>query len=183
VYAGSVTGLYMLEEMGKLFIGLKAVRPGTFFRILTAGDPGFVRRTFAEMGIGEADFSVQKATSGEVLNWVSRSQVAISFRKPTFSQIAASPTKIGEYLACGIPVIVNSGIGDIAEQVNEDGTGVVIDKFEQSDYAKAIDMILDMMKQPDLADKCRAIAKERFDLSTVGGPAYRGLYKRLLDSK
>jgi glycosyltransferase involved in cell wall biosynthesis len=183
VYAGSVTGLYMLEQMGRLFLELKATCADAFFRVLTAGDPEYVRRVFNGIGISEADFSVEKIPPADILNVIGRSEVAISFRKPTFSQIAASPTKVAEYLACGIPVIVNSGIGDTTEQVNGDKTGVVVETFDRESYASAIKSIMEMKKQSDLSDRCVRAAKERFDLQTVGGPRYRRIYKRLLDSK
>lgn len=183
IYAGSVTGLYMLEEMGRLFVQLKSIRTDAFFRVLTAGDQEYVRTVFSGIGINEADYSVQKVDPADVLNLVARSDVAISFRKPTFSQIAASPTKVAEYLACGIPVICNSGIGDITEQIKGTGTGVVIDNFESASYLAAVKELLEMKKRSNLPEVCRSAAKERFDLQTVGGPRYRGLYKRLLDSE
>jgi glycosyltransferase involved in cell wall biosynthesis len=183
IYAGSVTGLYMLEEMGRLFMVLKKVRGDAFFRVLTAGDPGYVRSVFSRLEIDEADYSVQKVPPAEVLNWIRRSHAAISFRKSTFSQIAASPTKFGEYLASGIPVIVNSGIGDVGEQIEADSTGVVIDTLDRESYLKAVTRVLELCGEPGLDERCRRSAKMRFDLRGVGGKAYCRLYKKLIDSE
>ena len=38
--------------------------------------------------------------------------VGLSFIQPCFSKTGSSPTKVAEYLACGLPVVVNAGIGD-----------------------------------------------------------------------
>lgn len=182
VYAGSVTGLYLLREMVEFFRIIKEVRPNAFFRVLTAGDSAYVRKVFSEFGIDEADYTVEQVSPGDVLFRVKSSHAAISFRKPTFSQIAASPTKIGEYLSCGVPVIVNSGIGDADNQVMSDGTGVIVDSFSRNDYLKAVRDLLEMMENEALAEKCRQSAEKRFDLLGVGGPAYRRLYEKLLEN-
>jgi len=181
IYAGSVTGLYMLKEMGQLFMVLKEKRSDAFFRILTAGDPEYVRRVFSEIGLPEDSFSVQKSPPGEVFKWIARSRAAISFRKPTFSQIAASPTKIGEYLACGVPVIVNSGIGDTDDQLREDGTGVAVDRFGSEEYERAAGDILELVDKEGIEETCGRAAKQRFDLRDVGGARYAALYRKLLN--
>src|SRR5947209_6932427 len=38
VYAGSVVGLYLLEEMARFFLAVRALSPGAFFRVLTTSD-------------------------------------------------------------------------------------------------------------------------------------------------
>jgi glycosyltransferase involved in cell wall biosynthesis len=183
IYAGSVTGLYMLEEMVKLFKVLKEFRPDAFFRVLTAGDQAYVNKVFSGAGIDPGDYSVQMVPPADVLDRIGRSHAAISFRKPTFSQIAASPTKIGEYLACGVPVIVNSGIGDTDRQIEDDGAGVVIDTFGRESYEKAVGRLLGMMEGPGIAENCRRAAGTRFDLRKVGGARYAALYAKLFDRK
>lgn len=183
IYAGSVTGLYMLEEMVKLFKVLEEVRPDAFFRVLTAGDHVYVNELFSAAGINPNNYAVQKVAPAEVLNWIKRSHAAISFRKPTFSQIAASPTKIGEYLACGVPVIVNSGIGDSDKQIDKDKTGVVVEGFTPESYKKAIHELLAMIGDPGMAEKCVRTAKNRFDLKEVGGARYSAVYRKLRDQE
>ncbi len=181
IYAGSVTGLYMLEEMGVFFKVLRGRRPDAFFRILTASDPEFVYGTFRRLGINENDYEASRAAPADVLNIVSRGHLAISFRKPTFSQIAASPTKIPEYLACGLPVVVNDGVGDTTEFTEADGVGAVIREFSPEAYLRAIDHLEALMEESEaLQDRCIKSAHARFDLETVGGVRYRRIYQRLL---
>ncbi len=42
-------------------------------------------------------------------------QLGLSFVRPCPSKVSSSPTKIGEYLAAGLPVISTAGIGDVDE--------------------------------------------------------------------
>jgi glycosyltransferase involved in cell wall biosynthesis len=183
VYAGSVTGLYMLDEMGKFFVTLRERWPDAFFRILTAADPEFVYRTFSRLEIPSDDYSVAKASPDEVLNIVSRAHLAISFRKPTFSQIAASPTKVPEYLACGVPVVVNDGVGDTTEIIKADVVGTVLNEFTVEAYRAALDELVPLLDDElSTRKRCMESARRRFDLENVGGARYRALYRKILQA-
>ena len=43
--------------------------------------------------------------------------------------MASSPTKNGEYLACGLPLIINAGIGDSDALIDQWQAGVLIEEF------------------------------------------------------
>lgn len=180
IYAGSVTGLYLLREMGSFFLELKKQKSDAFFRILTASAPQIVNQTFKELGIGENDYEVAKVSPDEVPKYLKKAHLGISFRRPTFSQIATSPTKIPEYLACGLPVISNSGVGDVDNLINGEKVGVILHEFSKKDYLKALEVINDLSQQGNLREHCRDIALKYFDLDKIGGERYRRLYRRLL---
>lgn len=183
VYAGSVTGLYLLEEMGRFFLELKKTRPDAFFRILTFADPGFVERVFHSIGVTTDSYSVQRVLPSKVVSELRSSQLAISFRKPTFSQIAASPTKLPEYLAAGLPVVTNSGIGDSDEILTESGTGIIVDDFTSERLSEAAATALSFLERPNIAEVCVATAQRYFDLHSVGGARYERVYERLANAK
>jgi glycosyltransferase involved in cell wall biosynthesis len=179
IYAGSVTGLYMLEEMGRLFLELKKRKPDAFFRILTTASPDVVSETFKPLGIDSTDYLVQKVSPREVLNYLQKAHLAISFRQPTFSQIAASPTKVPEYLAAGVPVISNRGIGDTDLLIEKNRVGVLTDNFDGEDLAEAVDKSLILLNDIKLLERCLQTALENFDLKKIGGVRYLRVYERL----
>ena len=96
VYAGSVKGLYLLKEMGQFFLELKSKRADAFFRVLTVSPAEEAIAVLQNAGLNDNDFSIQSVAPADVSTDLTRARVGISFRKPTFSQIAASPTKISE---------------------------------------------------------------------------------------
>jgi len=49
----------------------------------------------------------------------------------------------------GIPVIVNVGVGDVEETVNNANAGYVLHDFKEEDFKKAVDAIPSLLqKQP-----------------------------------
>ena len=179
IYAGSVSGLYLLEEMGRFFLELKRRVPNAFFRVLTVSSPVNVNEVFGRLGIANEDFAVQAASPTEVLTLVKCAHLAISFRKSTFSQIAASPTKIPEYLAAGVPVIANAGIGDMDTLLEKANVGTILQNFNSSSLANAVDSALKLLEDESLAERCVETARTNFDLITVGGKNYLNVYKQI----
>jgi glycosyltransferase involved in cell wall biosynthesis len=179
VYAGSVTGLYMLEEMGRFFLALRERRPNAYLRILTASPAAEASKTLNDLGLGEEDYWIGAVPPPEIPAYLRRAKVGLSFRKPTFSQIAASPTKVPEYLAAGIPVVSNAGIGDTDRTLLDARVGIVMRDFSRESYDEAVGALLELLDDAGLAVRCRRIAYERFDLENVGAERYRKLYRRI----
>jgi glycosyltransferase involved in cell wall biosynthesis len=80
------------------------------------------------------------------------------------SLLAAMPTKFGEFLAAGRPVVVNAGLVDAAEMVRRTGAGVVHDP--PGDPRRTVDALLDVLDDPATGERCRTLALDHFNLET-----------------
>jgi glycosyltransferase involved in cell wall biosynthesis len=179
VYAGSLGGLYLVEEMGRFFKALKELRPDAFFCILSISPPEQAAAALKRAGLSDRDFDIRAVSPTEVPAYLRRARLGISFRKPTFAQIAASPTKIAEYLAVGLPVVCNAGIGDMDELVTSERLGVVLRDFDEKSYRTAAEQALALLTDAAVSERCRRVARQRFDLNAIGGRQYVNVYRRL----
>lgn len=180
IYAGSVTGLYLLEEMGRFFVEVSRRYPEARLRLLTKTPRQNVLEKLSRLGIEDEKVEVTYVEPQRVPLYLRRARVGLSFRKPTFSQIAASPTKIAEYLASGLPVVSNAGIGDVDALLERERVGVLVKDFHAEAYAQAADKLVDLLHDPELAERCRRAARRYFDLKSVGGERYFEVYRRLI---
>jgi glycosyltransferase involved in cell wall biosynthesis len=179
VYAGSVTGLYMLEHMGRFFLKLREQEPSAFFRVLTVSSALDASAVLRNIGLSDEAFFVGAVDPSEVPMYLQRARLGISFRKPTFSQMAASPTKIAEYLAAGLPVVCNTGIGDVDDLLEGESVGVLVRGFDDESYIKAATKALELTNDQDVMARCVQVAKHHFDLTSVGGAGYLNVYQKL----
>ena len=129
----------------------------------------------------ERDYLVRQISPLEMPRYLQAADVAVSLIKPCYSKQSSSPTKMAEYLAAGLPVICNTGIGDLDELVETDRVGVLLHEFNETSYLRALAEVEALLHDPDLPARCRASAAARFDLTHVGGARYRRLYEQLLD--
>jgi len=183
VYAGSVTGLYLLEEMARFFLQIRARRAGAFLRIMTQSSSEEARARLLSVGLRAEDFWVGAVAPSEVPALLRGARLGLSFRKPTFSQMAASPTKVPEYLAAGLPVVCNAGIGDTDELLRDERVGVVVEALTDEGLAEAAAQALALTDEAAIAARCVQAARKHFDLSKVGGTRYRNLYRRLAEQE
>jgi len=183
IYAGSVTGLYLLEEMGRFFLEVRAREPRAFLRILTMGNAAETSERLLRAGLQPEDFWVGAVASYEVPRHLQRARLGLSFRKATFSQLAASPTKIAEYLGAGLPVVSNAGIGDVDDLLRTESVGVVVRDFTTPEFARAADEALALAGNANTAARCIEAARVHFDLHTIGGNRYANVYKRIASAE
>lgn len=180
VYAGSVTGLYLLDHMARFFAALRAQQPGALFRILTHAPRAEVLASLKRVGLCDGDVWVGAVKPEDVPAYLRHARLGLSFRRPTPAQIAACPTKIPEYLAAGVPVVCNAGVGDMDELVEQERVGVVVRACDTDGYAAAAAQALTLLREPDLRARCQQVARQHFDLEQVGAARYQRLYRRLM---
>lgn len=182
VYAGSLIGLYLVEEMGLFFKAIKSLQPDAFLRILSVSPPEPGAAALRRAGLNENDFEILAVPPEQVPLHLQQARLGLSFRKSTFAQIAASPTKIPEYLAAGLPVICNSGVGDMDELVEREEVGVVLRSFDDAAYQAGAVKALSLANDATIKARARNIVRQHFDLTTVGGHSYVDVYRRLADN-
>src|ERR1044071_3889903 len=181
IYAGSVTGLYLLEEMGRFFLALRKLRPDAYLRILTTSSAENASSVLLRAGLNRENFWVGAASPKDVPGYLQRARLGLSFRKPTFSQIAASPTKNAEYLATGLPVVCNAGVGDTEDLLLNEKVGVVLRAFDEKSYAEAAKVALALAEDAGAPDRSTRVARACFGLVEIGGVGYRNVYRRLAE--
>jgi len=180
IYTGSVSGVYLIDEMCKVFAGFRKIHPQFFPIILSRGDFNQVKEEMKRNGFGDNEFIVTSVEPSGVGDYLSASDFAVAFYSATFSRLATSPTKNAEYLAMGLPILTNSGIGDTERELTDDRTGVVVRDFNEESIDGAVAGIVRLLSEGDeMRRRCRASAEQRYSLEKLGGPSYRRIYDRL----
>jgi len=126
-YVGSIGTWYMLSEMLVTFKQLKNEEPDCVFLFITREPQEMIIREAIKFGIPAESIKVVSALHKEVPLYISLFGCSIFYIKPSFSKTASSPTKQGELMAMGIPVICNSGVGDTAFVIEKYQGGLVVD--------------------------------------------------------
>jgi glycosyltransferase involved in cell wall biosynthesis len=176
-YVGKLTEPYMDREMAGLFAAARAARPELAFLVLTQAPPETMAAELDRAGVAPEDYRITRAPAGDLGAYLGAAEQAISFCRPSFARIASSPTKIGEYLAAGLPVISTAGIGDIDATLAERRVGVLAERLDADALAEHAEEIRELAAEPDCAERCRSAARELFSLEEVGIPRYDGLYR------
>jgi glycosyltransferase involved in cell wall biosynthesis len=182
VYSGSLDGWYLTEKMVDFFAALLKGNQEAHLLWLTNGSPDRVRELMRSRHVETKNFSVLSVAPAEVPSYLAAADAGLSFIKRCISKIASSPTKNGEYLACGLPLVINAGVGDSDALIDDWNAGVLIEEFVDREYAEAGRAIEAMVARPEVRQKARTVAEQLFDLNTIGTERYVSLYERVLAS-
>lgn len=179
VYAGSIGTWYLLDEMLDFYQAARERWPGLFFLALVNRSPDTVTRALEARGIPAGDCAVTWARHEEVPAYLSAADAGVAFIRPCLSKRSSSPTKYAEYLACGLPLVANAGVGDVDDLLARTGAGAVVTNHSREAYHAAADRIRGLAI-PANRERWRAVADAEFSVVSRACPAYRDLYARML---
>jgi glycosyltransferase involved in cell wall biosynthesis len=149
-YIGSIGTWYLLNEMLQFFSVLKESKSNAKFLILTGEQEHVIFDAAKSFNISKDDLIIQFVQRKDIPSYAHASDASIFFIKPSFSKISSSPTKMGELLAMGIPIICNSGVGDVQSFVEENNVGLFTEKFDLNSLKEVVNNIDKLLaKDPD----------------------------------
>jgi len=177
LYLGSVGTWYMLEEMLDLFKVLLRYRARSRFLILTRDNAASITGMAAKKGIQKDQLIITPAERTALPDYMALAHLSVFFIKPVFSKRASSPTKQGELMGMGIPIICNDKVGDTGEIIRKTGAGAVIADFTEQNYAAVCEQIDKLLALN--AEKIRKGSEQYYSLSK-GIDAYDEVYRSVL---
>jgi len=177
-YLGSLSTWYLPKEMLLFFKTFQKIVPHAKFLIITAEEPDSFLALAKFLGVDVEKLIFTSSKRKELPALLSICNSSVFFIKPAFSKIASSPTKLGELLSMGIPVICNTGIGDTDEKISASQSGVICNSFDEDEYKRCTLQLLKIEKEMDV-QLIREKAIELFNLEN-GVDTYANVYQELV---
>lgn len=175
-YLGSLGTWYLLKEMLEFFKVLREIKPNAVFLLITPDHPESIWKISDPLEIPREVLRIQSAQRQDVPALAALSQLSVFFIKPSFSKKASSPTKMGELMAAGIPLVINNNVGDVEQILNDGGNGVIVKEFSKEHYRKVLEN-LEAVLQADRNNN--SACAERWYSLDEGVRRYREIYARL----
>jgi glycosyltransferase involved in cell wall biosynthesis len=177
-YVGSVGTWYLFDEALRFFKALERRRPGARLLVVNRSEHDRIRASIVAAGIDPAHTEVLAAEHRDVPGHIARMHAASAIIKPSYSKMASAPTKLAEYLGCGVPCVGNVNVGDMEEILEGNRVGVALRDFSPADHDVAADRLLKLLDDPATPARCTETARRLFSLES-GVAAYRAIYERL----
>lgn len=177
-YVGSVGVWYLFDETLRCFQLLRERLPNARLHIINRGGHDYIKERMAALNIDPATVQVEAADHAGVACAMQQMDAGIFFYKPAYSKKATAPTKLGEFLGCGVSCLGNHGVGDMAAILEKEQVGVALDRFDESAMREAIDRLLQLTQTPGIQARCREVATRYFSLDQ-GAARYRAIYDGL----
>lgn len=175
-YVGSIGTWYMLDEMLLFFKAFCKRMPQAQFLFITTDAPAKITAKASEYKIDLASIFIVKGSRKNMPLLISLSNYSIFFIKPLYSKKASSPTKQGEIMRLGIPIICNDKVGDTSFIINKYKAGIILTSFNEESYSETVSKLLDTSFEKE------TIINGAFDFYNLqtGIKKYERIYNTLL---
>lgn len=191
---------YHPEKIASLFLKLQAYAPTLKLKIVTHSPLEYVKTELEAAGLEEADFTIRSATPAEIPAIISEGTIGLlpahdnndSWSPEVKSLIASGKLKLAiqytglwhvkfaEHLAAGVPMIVESGVGDhLTRPTLKHGLGIVVNENEPHSFSAVSDIIKNRNRY---STNCVHFARNKLDLASTVRQHIR-LYLQLIGSR
>ncbi len=141
-YYGSLGTWYMLNEMLDQFKEIKKQYPKATFLMVSNDDwTKAMDQLLEKKQIEKSSIHITRAKRADMPYYIAATQVALFFIQPCFSKLSSSPTKHAEIMSMGIPLITNSGVGDLDQIIMSTHSGTIVKQFNEENYQMAAESI------------------------------------------
>jgi len=182
IYVGSFGPLHAKDHMLAFLGAVMTKYPLCKAVLVLSAIPKELETELTGHGLTKERIKVTSLPHHQIPDIMSEGDIGFFFIPPKYSKKASSPTKMGEMLAAGLPVITGPYIGDADELIEEGRIGYVVQEYTKEQYLYSLEFLIQLIKddREGLRDRCRSVAESYFALSK-GIISYRELYTRIIN--
>lgn len=177
-YVGSIGTWYLFDETMAFFKEVLKQEPSARFLIINRHEHEYIRSLADKHGVDQSLIEIKGVEHSQVPVEIAKMHAAAALIKPCYSKMASAPTKLAEYLGCGVPCLGNAGVGDMEDILQNRKTGIVLNGFGEKDLSSAAKEMIKLSRKSATAKQCRDVALELFSLE-AGVLEYQRIYKNL----
>jgi glycosyltransferase involved in cell wall biosynthesis len=179
LYSGSIGGRYRFDDAVRFAAVARQEVGRVHLRVVTRTEHHVVETSLATSGLPRATWSVDSRPHAEMPDELPSHDAGLYFLTRGLSEHACSPTRIGEYWACGLPVVVSPNVSDTEDIIRRERVGVVLRERSEAGYSEGVRSLTKLIEDPEVNLRCRRAAERHYAL----GPAcdrQMALYETLL---
>lgn len=177
VYSGIFSLGRPNRQILDFFKACRELSPGAHLLILTYSGLDGVQALIQQAGVFES-CTVLSTFWKEVPSYLCAADAGLALNDPV-AYGHSVPLKFGEYLACGLPVIVNAGLANTGDITERNRVGVVLEDLSPRSMERGARQLRELLQERDrLRQRCRKAAEEELSLTDSVkqlSEMYRGL--------
>ena len=141
-YLGSIGGWYLTNEMMQFCKVISDKNSRVRFLFISPHRHEVIASAGSKYGLSPSKIIVRESKRHEVPILLSLSDYSLFFIKPCYSKMSSSPTKHGEIMAMGIPIVTNAGIGDVSSVIEKYNSGIILPELTIKEFNSAAEKLL-----------------------------------------
>jgi glycosyltransferase involved in cell wall biosynthesis len=174
LYLGTLSIWQWPTAMFGLFAHINKEFPESFlYMLIPEYDHAEAREYLERFEIHGDSYLLEEVPHDEVGQRIGLADAGFLLREPHPVNLVSSPTKFGEYLAAGVPVILTEGIGDYSEMADRMKVGLTLKvetgEIAPENFTRIGSFIRDVQQnRGQWAERCREVSRRHLDWDVFG---------------
>ena len=178
-HVGAVESRYEFHRTLQVFKTIQKISPSEL-HIINKGEHDYIKEILEENQISLSNVKIFESLYTEMPDNLSKISFGAFFPKKGFYLNGYFPTKLGEFLACGKPLVCGKVNEDVETIIKKNKVGIIIDFEENISVEDKLRELMEILNSEGISEKCREVSEKLFSARN-GAKDYRSLYKSLLD--
>lgn len=141
VFSGELGTWTNIERLAQTFLSIQEVKKDAILLILT-GNKRCTPDLFAPYGVDRTSIRILHLEPNEVRWYLIMGDIGLIVRNEDLVNQVAFPTKFAEYLACGLPVLSDFNVRDIADLIEKYQCGVTVRNLDEGEITGKLRILL-----------------------------------------
>jgi glycosyltransferase involved in cell wall biosynthesis len=179
IHTGTISNRYDFDAEIRFFKALQQLKPDFRFLVVNQGEEALIEKRFAKHRVDPLNYKIVASPYDEMPRLLNIADLSVFFIPPTEAKAAMAPTKFAENIACHLPVITNSGVGDMEEYFNRYRVGLLLSWQDLGNHCgeTAARLVPMLGQNPDQFDFDR-LFREHFD-KDIAVKEYNEIYRTI----
>lgn len=181
VYIGSIGPWHSFDRLSKLVKVAYFDYPHCTFKLIISSGRELFEQFILDNQMDRNRFVIKFVPHKDIPTELIDTDIGFFFIPIQYSKKASSPTKMGEMLSAGLPIITGPMCGDVDKLVEENNIGVILYEYNMEHIKAALKKIVEesALNKNKLMKRCLATAEDYFSIEK-GINSYLRIYKELI---
>ncbi len=177
-HLGSLESAYNVEKVIIFFNSLLKINNKINIFFYTNQNPQKLNYLIKKYNIPKKNYTIENLDKRKLISKLQYIDIGIFCCNKNFSIKGSYPTKIGEFLACGIPIICNNFNKEVFDLIVKNKIGI-INEFKDQNYSIVLKKIKKMINSKKINSISRKICEEKLSIEK-GTEKFLRIYKNII---
>ena len=179
-YIGNLYGAYNIFPIIETFSKLIEIDKNIILKIYTKEEKKNIKNYFLMKNIPNKNYSIESVDNDELIKLIPCFDIGVFNLNKNYSIQASFPTKIGEFLASGVPIVCNNFNEDIEKILSINKIGLIVDFNFEYKYPKVFyNKLIELKNNDKIKYNCRSFCLNELSIE-YGTNKYNEIYKKYL---
>ncbi len=174
-YVGNAGRGYQFDPVIEMYLAIRRLMPEARLKIVNRNDHELIKEKLRARGVNIGTIELIACDYQEVPAEIWEMDLGLFFYEWRKTHASSVPTRMGEFLACGVPCVSDVSGAGIVDILEKEGVGIALRALDEASIEDAAFKAIRLATSYQIKNKCIDVAHRYFSLE-AGVATYERIY-------